>query len=81
MLPIIMHPQPVSSQLYRLTIGLKDVRSHVYCMSTSVDEAFTRYLGRMQNRHESIQGVVLIHGELADPNRPKARSGNNPDRD
>lgn len=76
MLPVVIRPQPSSPQLYRLTITLKGANLHAYCMSTSVEDAFSRCLERMQNRHESVQGVVLVHGELADPNRTKGRSNN-----
>lgn len=67
MLPVINRPHAAMPHLYQLTVTLQGITSHVYAMSTSVDAAFSRYLLRLTTRHESVQGIVLLHGELAAP--------------
>lgn len=74
MLPVFSRPQTVTPHLYRLTVTLKGITSHAYAMSTSVDDAFSRYLLRLKNRHENIDGIMLLDGELAAPTHIIPRS-------
>ncbi len=67
MLPVLARPPAPTNYLYRLTIQSKGLKSDVYSMSTSVNSAFDRYLERLERQKESALGVVLIHGERADP--------------
>ena len=67
MLPVQVRPPAPTNYLYRLTIQVKGLTSDVYSMATSVDSAFERYLERVTRQKESAAGVVLLHGERADP--------------
>jgi hypothetical protein len=67
MMPIPDRPPAPLLHLYRLTIDFRGDKSDVYSMATSVETAFNRYLDRLSSRKESAVGVLLLHGELADP--------------
>ena len=66
---VVRNPQS-SIQLYRLTIQCEDGTFNVYSSAASVETAFKRYLERVERRKESMAGISLVHGELANPHAP-----------
>lgn len=58
---------PSVGHLYQITLQLQTGKSNVYSMGTSAEDAYNRYIARTLKRKESIEGLVFVQGELAEP--------------
>lgn len=64
----VYHPIPRPLlHLFRLTLQLNGKLWNVYSMGDSVDDAFNRHIAGVRQRKESVRGIELVDGDLANP--------------